>query len=101
MYSQGLPVGIKENVSNWQDKSELKHFLKAILQKKVADKSGKIYGLGHAVYTKSDPRAVILKEQARKLAQEKDREKEFSLYEAIETLGPEVFYELKGNSKTI
>ena len=92
---------IKVSVSNWQDKEEIKQVLKAILQKKVGDGSGKIYGLGHAVYTKSDPRAVILKDQAKALAKEKGREAEYALYETIEVLGPEVFYEFKGDSKAI
>ena len=92
---------VKDQVSDWQNKDEIKAYLKAILQKKAGDGSGKIYGLGHAVYTKSDPRAVILKDQAKKLAQEKNRLDEFALYEAIEKLGPEVFYELKGEKKII
>ena len=65
--------------------------------------SGKIYGIGHAIYTLSDPRAVMLKEKARELAAEKGKLDEFNLYENIENLAPEVFAKYKGsdNVKTI
>ena len=66
------------------------------MNRQVFDKSGKIYGLGHAVYTKSDPRAVILKEKAEELAKDKQRYEEFKLYDAIERITPDVFEEVKG-----
>ena len=92
---------IKKNVKNWKDDDEVAEYLRRILDKKAHDKSGKIYGLGHAVYTKSDPRAVILKEKASQLAKEQGRTDEFELYEAIERLGPRLFQDMKGNKKII
>lgn len=93
---------IKANVSNWRDENEIKAYLQKILQKKAFDNTGKIYGIGHAIYTNSDPRAVLLKEKAEALAIEKQRLDEFHLYAAIERLAPQVFYEFKGaNAKVI
>ncbi len=92
---------IKENVDDYSDESQLKEYLIKILQKKVFDKKGLIYGMGHAVYTKSDPRAVILKEKAAELAKEKDRMAEFNLYSNIEKLTKEIFKELRGENVEI
>ncbi len=92
---------IKANVKNWNDKKEIKEYLAKIIKKEVNDKSGKIYGLGHAVYTKSDPRAIVLKKEAHKLAKLKNRQDELNLYLNIEELGPEVFAEVKGDKKVI
>lgn len=92
---------IKLHVSNWEDKNEISIYLEKILKKEVYDKSGKIFGLGHAVYTKSDPRAIILKEKARFLAQEKNRMPEFKLYEYIEELGPVIFSRVTKSDKVI
>ena len=77
---------IKANVSNWKDEEEVSDYLKKILRKEAFDKSGLIYGMGHAVYTLSDPREVILKDYARELAMEKGRMEEFELYELVERL---------------
>jgi citrate synthase len=87
---------IKENIKNWANDDEVTDYLRKILKKEAYDKSGKIYGFGHAVYTVSDPRAILLKEKARMLSKEKGREKEMALYEAIERIGPEIYYEFKG-----
>lgn len=92
---------VKANVKDWNNKAEIKAYLKQIMEKKAHDKSGKIYGLGHAVYTKSDPRAVVLKEYAKKLANLKKRGDEMQLYFNIEELGPELFSEEKGDKKVI
>lgn len=92
---------IKANVSDWADDNEVKNYLIRMLNKEVFDKAGLIYGLGHAVYTLSDPRTILLKEKAHKLAIEKGREKEFLLYDAVERIGPEVFSQMKGTSKNI
>ena len=86
---------IKSNVKNWSNDEELADYLRKILKKEAYDKSGKIYGFGHAVYTISDPRALLLKEKARMLSIEKGREDEMALYEAIEKIGPEIYYEFK------
>ena len=86
---------IKANVKNWANDDEVSAYLKKILKKEAYDKSGKIYGFGHAVYTVSDPRAILLKDKARLLSKEKGREDELALYEAIERIGPEIYYEFK------
>ncbi len=80
---------IKAHVSNWKDEEALRAYLIRILRKEAFDKAGLIYGIGHAVYTESDPRAVILKEYARKLSEEKGLTREFELYERVERLGGE------------
>lgn len=91
---------IKKNVKDWEDKNELSEYLLKVLRGHAGDGSGKIYGIGHAIYTLSDPRAVLLKEKARALAEEKGKLDEFKLYESIEELAPEVFAKFKGGSTT-
>ena len=91
---------IKANVKDWKDENEVEQYLLKILRKEANDFSGKIYGIGHAVYTISDPRAIILKKKARELALEKGRIKEFELYELIERLTPEVLRVFKGEKFT-
>ncbi len=91
----------KSGVSDWSDDAQIKEFLRKIIRKEAGDRSGLIYGMGHAVYTISDPRAVILKRNAKALAAEKGMEEEFGLLESIERLAPEVFYEEKGLEKVI
>jgi citrate synthase len=92
---------IKQNVSDWNDDDEIKTYLTKMMDKQVYDKSGLIYGLGHAVYTLSDPRTTLLKEKAHQLAVEKGREKEFLLYDAVERIGINVFTEKKGTAKNV
>ena len=92
---------IKANVSDWSDEDELATYLRKILRKEVADRSGLIYGMGHAVYTYSDPRAVLLKEYAGKMAEGTEFEKEFRLLESIERLTPLVFEEIKHSGKVM
>ncbi|MBN1107797.1 MAG: citrate synthase [Bacteroidales bacterium] len=87
---------IKNNVRNWTDENEVEEYLLKILRKETYDRSGKIYGIGHAVYTISDPRAILLKEKARELAIESGRCEEFELYSLVERITPEVFREFKG-----
>lgn len=87
---------IMESVPDSTDPAQVKDYLVKILKKEAGDGSGLIYGMGHAVYTKSDPRAVILKANARKLAYEKGFEKEFKTLENIELMTPEVFAEIRG-----
>ncbi len=89
------------NLPDPTDEAQVKDALVKILNKEAGDKSGLIYGMGHAVYTKSDPRAVILKENARKLAYEHGFEKEFTTLENIEKLTPEVFAEVRGDDKVM
>lgn len=89
---------LREAISDWSDEKEVKEYLMRMLRKEVYDKKGLIYGIGHAVYTISDPRALLLKEMARSLAKEKGREKEFDFLETVERIGVESFMEFKGNS---
>jgi len=81
---------IKKCLKDWSDDEEIGNYLAQILTKDAFDRTGLIYGIGHAVYSISDPRAVILKEYAAKLAQEKGLEDEFRLYAAVERLAPQV-----------
>lgn len=92
---------IRENVKNWNDDGEVADCLRKIVRKEAFDKTGLIYGMGHAVYTLSDPRACILKESAEKLAKGTEFEAELNLIETVERLAPEVFAEVKGDIKTI
>jgi citrate synthase len=80
---------IERDVSNWNDDAELLTYLRKILRKETAGGEGLIFGIGHAVYTLSDPRAVLLKQMAGKLADKKDMLAEFELFEAVERLAPE------------
>jgi Citrate synthase len=91
---------MKVHVKNWTDEEEVKAHLLKILNKKANDFTGKIYGIGHAVYTISDPRAAILKTKARELAIEKGRLDEFELYALVERVTPEVFRVFKGEKST-
>jgi citrate synthase len=88
---------IKKNVSNWKDETEVEKYLLKILKKETYDRTGIIYGIGHAVYTISDPRAILLKEKARELAAESGRTDEFELYSMVERITPEVFRKFKGD----
>lgn len=81
---------IEENVKNWKDEAEVSAYLEKILNKEAFDKQGLIYGIGHAIYSKSDPRAVILKSFVEKLAAEKGKEDELALYELVEKLAPQI-----------
>lgn len=84
---------IKENVSNVHDLDEVKSYLEKIVDKQAFDKSGLIYGMGHAVYSISDPRAQIFKGFVEKLASDKGREDDYALYSAIASLAPQVIGE--------
>ncbi len=88
---------LKENINDWEDREEIVSYLKKILNKEAYNRSGKIYGIGHAVYTISDPRAELLKIMARDLAKEKDREKEFNFLTLLEEIAVNTFMEFKGN----
>ena len=81
---------IRENVHDWSDRDEVKSYLGKMLDGQVFDKKGLIYGMGHAVYSLSDPRAVIFRSFVEKLSEEKGYEKEFNLYATVERLAPEI-----------
>ena len=92
---------IMENVGDWNDEDEIVSYLGKILRKEAFDKAGLVYGYGHAIYTKSDPRAVLLKQKARELAAAKGMEKEFNLYMSVEKLTPSALFNERGFEKVI
>lgn len=81
---------MKRELHDWEDDDEVRAYLEGLLDKKHFDKKGLIYGMGHAIYSVSDPRADIFKSFVKQLAQEKGYEKEYALYEKVEHLAPEV-----------
>lgn len=81
---------MKKNVRDWKDEDEIADYLRKLLHKEAFDKNGLIYGVGHAIYSKSDPRAEILKNYVDDLAREKGLTDEFELYSAVERLAPKV-----------
>lgn len=91
----------KQNIRDWKDDSEVEAYVKRILHGEGGDHSGLVYGMGHAIYTLSDPRALILKRGARKLAQEKGMLDELELMEAIERVTPKAFAEVTGSEKVM
>jgi citrate synthase len=88
---------MKDGIDNYDDDDEILEFLRRILRKQAGDCSGLIYGLGHAVYTISDPRATILRTQAEAIAHQRGYGDEYKLLHAVERLGPVVFAEEKGS----
>lgn len=98
---QNMFKDIKANVKDWTDEAAITEYLKQILNKEAFDHSGLIYGMGHAVYTLSDPREVILKKYARKLAEEKNLLEEFHLYESVERIAARLIMERKRVFKNV
>ncbi|MBR0031737.1 MAG: citrate/2-methylcitrate synthase [Treponema sp.] len=92
---------IKQHVKDWSNEEEVRRYLRKIVNKEAFNRTGLIYGLGHAVYTISDPRAVLLRDKAAHLAEVKGLTEEYNLYKLIEKLGPEVLYEKIGDKKKI
>lgn len=92
---------MKETVDDWNDDDEIKSYLKGILDKRLYDQSGLIYGIGHAVYAISDPRAELLKDFTKKLAVAKGRTDELKLYENVERIAPEVISKSHKRTKSV
>ena len=92
---------MKKDISDWNDEEEIAACVRRLLAGKAFDGSGLVYGIGHAVYTKSDPRAVLLKEMARDLALEKGRLDELEFMERIEKVAIKTIYEVKGEGKVL
>ena len=84
---------IKTQLTDWQDDDQIKAYLEALLEKRAFDKRGLIYGMGHAIYSVSDPRAEIFKKFVKQLAYEKGHEAEYALYEKVEKMAPEIISE--------
>ena len=92
---------VAAHVHNWDNDDEVADYLAKILRKEAFDKAGLLYGLGHAVYTKTDPRAEIIREYARKLAEQKGQVEKLDLIASIERLGPQVMRDVRGITKPI
>ena len=92
---------LQQNIVDWTSVEEIDAYFTRMLNKEVYNKTGLIYGIGHAVYTISDPRALLLKELARDLAKEKDKEREFAFLELLEERAIETFGRIKNNGKTV
>lgn len=84
---------MKKHLNDWEDEDEVRQYLEDLLDKKAFDKKGLIYGMGHAIYSVSDPRADIFKRFVKQLATEKGCEKEYALYELVEHMAPKVIGE--------
>ncbi len=98
---QNMFADLKEHVSDWKDEDAIREYLEKLMRREAFDKSGLIYGIGHAVYTKSDPRCVILKRYAEALSEEKGRVDEFNLYDSVERLACRLLSEQKNLHKAI
>ena len=86
----GMFEDIKKNVKDWKDREEVANYLTKILHKEAYDKAGLIYGIGHAIYSESDPRACVFKKFVKNLSEEKGLNDEYDLYSLIEELAPEI-----------
>ena len=92
---------MKQNVRDWTDEEAVEAYLRALLHREAFDRAGLIYGMGHAVYSLSDPRANVFKHRARHLAYEKGFEEEYNMLCSIERLAPGIFAEEKGSTKPV
>ncbi len=97
----GMMDDIKAHVRDWSNETEVKEYLRKIIRKEAYDHTGLIYGQGHAVYTISDPRAILVRDKAKFLAEAKGCMEEYNLYLLIEKLAPIVFAEERGGIKNI
>ena len=98
---RAMQAEAKCEIDDWDNDDEVAEYLTRIVKKEAFDRTGLIYGMGHAVYTKSDPRAVICKQFARQLAEGSEFEREFRLLESIERLSPQVLRDVKGTKKDV
>ena len=96
-----MMTDLRKHVSDWTDEKAIKQYLADIIKKQAFDKSGLIYGIGHAVYTLSDPRTVVIRKYAELLAKEKGNMDLYNLYILVEKLAPEVFHEVKKSDKIV
>ena len=98
---QQMFADLKSTISDWENDKEISNYLQGLLDKKGFDHSGLIYGMGHAIYTLSDPRAVILKEYARQLSEEEGFEKEFALYDRVERIAKKLIMKNRDMKKPV
>ncbi len=99
--ARAMFLDLMEKVGDWKNEEKIEEYLKGILNKQEFDHKGLIYGMGHAVYTISDPREICLKEYAKKLAMEKGRMEEFELYDRVETIAKRLIIENKRTFKPV
>ena len=92
---------VMNGVGKWDDDEEIENYITRIVNKEAGDGTGLVYGMGHAVYTLSDPRAVLLKSKARELAEAKGYEQQLSLYEKVEAISPKVLREVRGRTEPL
>ncbi|MEE0419816.1 MAG: citrate/2-methylcitrate synthase [Lachnospiraceae bacterium] len=85
-----MMADLRKNVKDVTDEAQVEEYLRKLLHKEAFDKKGLIYGMGHAIYSKSDPRAEVFKGFVKELSEEKHREKDFALYSMVERLGPKI-----------
>lgn len=95
----GMMNELKREVKDWGSDAQIRDYITRIVRKEAFDRSGLIYGIGHAVYTLSDPRCILLKKEAEKLAKQVGRTDEFELYTKVEKLAPQVFREIRNIDK--
>mgnify|MGYP000929599593 CR=1 FL=1 len=95
----GMMDDLKTEVKDWGSDEQIREYIRKLVNKEAFDHTGLIYGMGHAVYTLSDPRCVLLKEQAEKLAKQIGRNDEFELHKKVEKLAPEVFREVRNTDR--
>lgn len=98
---QQMFADMKSTISDWENEKEISNYLQGLLDRKGFDRSGLIYGMGHAIYTLSDPRAVILKEYARQLSEEEGFEKEFALYDRVERIAKKLIMKNRDMKKPV
>lgn len=98
---QQMFADMKSTISDWENEKEISNYLQGLLDKKGFDHSGLIYGMGHAIYTLSDPRAVILKEYAKQLSEEEGFEKEFALYDRVERIAKKLIMKNRDMKKPV
>ncbi len=102
VFIQALRLSDRNRCSlNWKDEEEIARYLMRIVKKDAYDRSGLLYGIGHAVYTLSDPRAVLLREKIRELAEAKSMAEEFGIYERVAKIAPVVFKNERNSQKVI
>ena len=92
---------MEANIKDWSNEREISELLRKIIRKEASDRTGLVYGMGHAVYTLSDPRAVILRKTASEMAKGTEYEEQFNLLRAIERLTPDIFREETGAEKAL
>lgn len=95
----GMMDELKHEVKDWGDDNQIRDYIVKLLRKEAFDKSGLIYGMGHAVYTLSDPRCILFRDEAEKLAKQVGRMDEFNLHKRVEKMAPDIFREVKNTDK--